>query len=182
MKTYVVKYGLISGAVLSILSAILIPLCMNGTVDFSYGMLFGYSSMVLAFMVVFFGIRKYRDDHGGTITFGKAFKVGILMALITCAVYVVAWEIVYWGFIPDFEEKYATLTIERMREKGESAAKIAEAEQQMAQFKQWYKNPIFNVGMTLMEVFPVALIMTLVSAAILRKSSPGTPTPQVATV
>jgi Protein of unknown function (DUF4199) len=176
MKSYVLTWGLISGSVLAALSAIFIPLCMSGAIDFAYGQLIGYASMVAAFMVVFYGIRKYRDDRGGSITFGQAFKVGILMALVTCAVYVVAWEIVYWGFIPDFEDKYAAIALDRARQEGASAEKIAELQRQMAQFKAWYKNPVYNVLITFVEVFPVGLVMTLISAAILRRKTPGAPT------
>ena len=111
----------------------MLPLCMNGTIDFKYSEIVGYSTMVLAFLAVFFGIRTYREKNGGgAITFGKAFKVGILITLVTCAVYVIAWEIVYWGFFPDFGDKFAAYTLEKMRADGASAAAIAKAQQKMA--------------------------------------------------
>jgi hypothetical protein len=125
--------------------------------------------MFLAFLAVFFGIRSYREKTGGAITFGKAFKVGILISLVTCAVYVVGWEIVYWGFMPDFGDRYAALTLENLRKEGATPEKIAETEKQMASFKEWYRNPLLNVAVTFMEIFPVGLIVTLVSAAILRR-------------
>ncbi|HUP58851.1 MAG TPA: DUF4199 domain-containing protein [Thermoanaerobaculia bacterium] len=84
----------------------------------------------------------------------------------------IGWEIVYWNFIPDFADKYAALTLERMRSEGVDAAKIAAAEQNMEKFKVLYKDPLFNVGITFLEVFPVGLIVTLVSAAILRRKTP----------
>src|SRR5687767_16012022 len=89
------------------MTAIMLPLCMNGTIDLRYSEIIGYSTMVLSFIMVFIGIRTYRENAGGMITFGKAFKVGILITLIACAVYVVAWEIVYYNFIPDFADRYA---------------------------------------------------------------------------
>lgn len=170
MKNIVLKFGLISGAILAAMTSIMVPLCMNGTLPFESSELLGYSIMVLSFIAVFFGIRTYRENVGnGTITFGRAFKVGILMTLITCAVYVTAWEIVYWNFLPDFGERYAALSTERLRAGGASAAEVAEHQRRMAQFQEWYKNPFFNVGMTFLEVFPVGLLVTLISAAILRK-------------
>ena len=71
-----------------------------------------------------------------------------------------------------------------MHEKGASAAEIAAMEKEMATFKENYKNPLFNVGMTFLEVFPVGLIMTLVSAAILRRKpqSPDAPATAAAAV
>jgi uncharacterized protein DUF4199 len=172
MKTIVLRFGLASGAVLSVMTALMIPMCMNQTFDNQE--IVGYTSMVLAFLLVFFGIRSYRNGAGGgTITFGKAFQVGILITLVTCAVYVVAWEIVYWGFIPDFAETYSRHVLDKLRESGATADAIAAKQAQMEQFQVWYKNPLFNVAMTFMEIFPVGLIVTLVSAAILRRRGPG---------
>jgi len=176
MKNTVIKFGLISGAILAGLSAVTMPLCLNGTIDFDHQEILGYSSMVLAFMMVFFGIRSYRENQGGgAITFGRAFKVGILISLVTCAVYVISWEIVYYNFLPNFFETYSTHVIDKMRAKGETAEAIATMQKQMATWGELYKNPLINVAMTFMEVFPVGLVVTLVSAAILRKKQAAAP-------
>lgn len=181
MKRLVLKYGLISGVILATLTAIMLPLCMNRTIDMRSSQLIGYTSMALSFIAVFFGIRAYRDgQNGGTITFGQAFKVGILITLVTCAVYVIGWEIVYWGFLPDFGDKYAALMLEEMKADGATPAALAEATANMEKFKVWYRNPFFNVGMTFLEVFPVGLIVTLVSAAILRRRTPSVTAPAAA--
>ena len=82
--------------------------------------------MVLSFLAIFFGIRTYRQNvGGGAITFGRAFKVGILITLVTCAIYVIGWEIVYWGFIPDFGDTYAAHVLEKLRAEGASAERLA---------------------------------------------------------
>ena len=178
MKKIVLTFGLIAGGILGAMMAFMVPACMNGHVDLTTSALVGYASMVLAFLAVFFGIRSYRDKSGdGTITFGRAFKVGILITLIACAIYVTAWEIIYFNFLPDFADKYAALSLDKMRAAGASAAEIAEAEKKMDDFTRLYPTPLFNIGMTFMEIFPVGLIVTLVSAAILRrKPTPGTGT------
>lgn len=179
MKNIVLKFGLIAGIPLAALTAVMVPLCIDGTLAMSHSQVIGYTAMVLAYLAVFFGIRSYREKvNGGAITFGRAFKVGILITFVTCAVYVIGWEIVYWNFLPDFEDKYAAATLKQMRADGATAEKIAEAETKLARFKELYKNPFFNVGITFLEVFPVGLIVTLVSAAILkRKVAPGPPAP-----
>ena len=170
MKRIVLRYGLISGAILIALSSISLPLSLSGKVGMSASYLLGYTTMILALIPVFFGVRHYRDQqNGGTITFGKAFQVGILIALVTCAVYVVSWEIVFWGFMPDFGDKYAALTLEKMKKDGATPAAIEKARVEMESFKQMYRNPFFNVGMTFIEVFPVGLVVSLVSAAIFRR-------------
>ena len=181
MKRIVLTFGLVSGAILGIMIASM-PLWIDKKLNMANSEIVGYTSMVLALLTVFFGIRTYRERiGGGSITFGKAFQVGILITLITCAVYVATWEIVYFNFIPDFAERYSAHMLEMMRADGASAARIAAETQNMARFKELYANPFINAGMTFMEVFPVGLIITLVSAAILRrKPSTGVPAPATA--
>jgi hypothetical protein len=175
MKTIVLRFGLLSGAVLAALGAVTLPLCMSGGIDFANQEIVGYSAMVLAYAFVFFGIRSYREGlGGGAITFGKAFQVGILITLVTCAVYIVTWEIVYHGFVPDFIDTYSAHVVDKLRADGATAEALAAKRSEMARFKELYANPLFNVAITFLEVFPVGLIVTLVSAAILRrKSGPG---------
>lgn len=177
MKNIVLKFGLISGAVLAAMTTIMVALMMSGQAGFKNSEIVGYTTMVLASLAIFFGIRTYRDGIGnGTITFGRAFKVGILIALVSSAVYVITWEIVYFNFVPDFADKYAAFSMEKMRADGASASELATAHAKMEDFKRMYKNPFFNIGMTFLEVFPVGLIVTLVSAGILRKKqTPGAP-------
>lgn len=180
MRKIVLVCGLVSGGILAAMTAIMLSLCMSGRMGFDQSEVVGYTAMILSFLLVFIGIRSYRERvGGGTITFGKAFQVGILITLVACAVYVVAWEIVYFNFVPDFAEKFAAFTVDKMRAKGATAAAIAATTQQMAEFQRLYANPLFNVAITFLEVFPVGVIVTLVSAAILRKRAAGQ-TPGVA--
>ncbi|HYC93822.1 MAG TPA: DUF4199 domain-containing protein [Thermoanaerobaculia bacterium] len=171
MKNIVLKYGLISGLILTVLCAIHWPVMINQHLPEPWGMVVGFSTMILAFTAVFFGIRAYRDKQGGELTFGRGLQVGLLIALITCAFYVIGWEIVYWNFIPDFADRYAAMTISRMQADGASAAEIAKTRAEMAQFKEMYANPIYNTAVTFMEIFPVGLIISVLSAAILRRKS-----------
>ena len=170
MKRIVLRFGIASGLILMAMTSVMLPLNMRGTIDFEYGELIGYSSMVLSFLLVFFGIRSYRDNvAGGEIGFGKAFQVGILITLITCAMYVIAWEIAYFNFFPDFLDQYSAHVLDKMRAAGESEAAIQKTTEQMATMAKYYDNVLFNSAITFMEVFPVGLIVTLVSAAILRR-------------
>jgi hypothetical protein len=174
MKKQVLTFGLICGAILGGMTAVMVPLCMNGTTTFDHAEILGYTIQVLAFLLVFFGVRSYRENvGGGTITFGKALQVGILVTLVACAVYVVSWEVVYYNFVPDFGDKYAAHMLQKMQAKGESAQAIEAAKKEMLRFKEIYKNPFYNAGITFLEVFPVGLVVTLVSAAILRKKVPA---------
>jgi hypothetical protein len=130
-------------------------------------MFVGYTTMVLSFMLVFFGIRSYRENVGeGMITFGRAFAVGILITLISSVLYVVTWEIMYFG-IPSFGERFMTMCVAHIKSSGASPEAI---QTQLNQLK-YLDNPFINAAMTFVEPFPVGLIITLVSALILRKKS-----------
>jgi hypothetical protein len=171
MKKIVLTFGLISGAIMVLMMLVTLPLI--GKVSFDRLEVFGYTSMVLSFLMVFFGIRSYRENiGGGTISFGKAMKVGLLITLISCACYVVAWEIIYFGIAPDFAEKYGNYMIEQARAAGASAQELAAQREQIESFKAMYNNPLFNVALTLLEPLPIGLPVTLISAAILRKKEP----------
>jgi len=170
MKRIVLVFGLISGAIVAGATAVMLPLCMRGILDFGASEVLGYTTMVLAFSLVFFGIRSYREEvAGGSIGFGKAFGVGLLITLVASAFYVIVWEIVYWAFIPDFLDHYSAYLIDSLRADGATPATIAAKEAEMETFAELYANPLFNVLITFMEVFPVGLLVTLVSAAILRR-------------
>jgi hypothetical protein len=169
MRKTVLTYGLISG----ILAAAL----MVATVPFidrlgRWGAIAGYTGILVAALMVFFGVRSYRDRVGeGRLTFGRGFAVGILITLITCAFYVVTWEILYFGVIPDLGDKVAAAMVEGARSSGATAEKITEVEQQARTFKRLYDNPVLSVPLVFIEPFPVGLAVTLLSAALLRRRS-----------
>jgi hypothetical protein len=139
-------------------------------IGMDHGMVIGYTTMVLAFLLVFFGIRSYRETVGnGRISFGRALAVGFLIMLIASICYVVTWEIVYFNFLHDFGDKYAAYVIEKARAAGASAEEIARQTEEMQKFKTMYENPLYNAAFTFLEPLPVGIPMTLISAAILRK-------------
>jgi hypothetical protein len=168
MKKTVLTFGFLSGGVAALMMFATVPFIDR--IGFDKGALVGYTAMVISFMFVFFGIRSYRDNVlGGRIAFGRAFGVGLLITLISCVCYVVAWQIVYDNFMPDFMDRYAAYLIEGLKAKGASAAEIGATEQQMAEFKVMYANPFVRFGLTFIEPLPVGLLITMVSAIVLRK-------------
>jgi hypothetical protein len=173
MKKTVLTFGLISGAVSALLMLSTWP--FMDRIGLDKGLYVGYTAMVLSFLLVFFGIRSYRENVGaGQITFGKAFAVGILITLISTVCYVVTWEIIYFGFNSDFCEKYTTYMVEKAKASGASQQMIEATRQQMRDMKVMLDNPLLNAAMTFLEPFPVGLVITLISAAILRKKrAPG---------
>jgi Protein of unknown function (DUF4199) len=168
MKKTVLTFGLIAGAIMAVMMFATLPFVDR--IGFDKGYVIGYTTMVVSFLMVFFGIRSYRDNvRDGKISFGKAFAVGILITVIACICYVVTWEIVYFNFLPDFIDKFAAHAIEKVRASGASQQAIDAQIQEMKEFKEWYANPLINVAFTFIEPFPVGLILTTISALILRK-------------
>src|SRR3984893_10056351 len=130
MKKTVMTFGLIGGAIMANMMVATLPFMEK--IGFNKGEIIGYTTMILAFMLVFFGIRSYRENvSGGHITFGRAFAVGILITLVACACYVLAWEILYFRFMPDFVDKYASYMIEKARASGASQQAVDAQLQQM---------------------------------------------------
>ena len=174
MKKNIIIYGLIAGIVVSIPMLITMNYISNskGNIDYDTAMVIGYASMLIAFSLVFVGIRNYKDKYnGGVISFGKAFKIGIMIVLIASTMYVLAWLIDYFFFIPDFIEQYSAHTLEQLKESGASKIEIDEQTKEMESFGRMYKNPFFNAMITYMEILPVGLIVTLISSIILKRKT-----------
>jgi hypothetical protein len=170
MKKIVLTFGFIAGAILSLMMLGTLP--FMDKVGFDKGYVIGYTSMVLAFLLVFFGIRSYRENiGGGAITFGRAFTVGILIVLIASACYVVTWEIVYFKLAPGFADRYANYVMEKLRSSGASQQAIQAKLEEMKMLKGMMDNPLTNAALSFIEPLPVGLIITLISAAILRKKA-----------
>lgn len=171
MKKTVLTFGLISGAISAATMLATIPFVDK--IGFDKGEILGYTIIVLSALMIFFGVRSYRENvGGGRLTFGRGFAVGILITLISSFCYVATWEIVYYKLMPGFTDKYAAHMVERAKASGASQQKMDEIVQQAQQFKKMYDNPVNNVALTFMEVFPIGLVVTLLSAALLRKKLP----------
>ena len=174
MKKTVLTFGVISGLISAVTMLATVPFMHKISSD--KGLIIGYTTIVLAGLLVFFGIRSYRDNvSDGKMTFARGLAVGILISLLSNCFYVATWEVVYFKFMPDFAEKYATQMVEHAKSMGASQQKIDETARQGADFARNYHNPLYNISMTFLEPFPVFLVITLVSAAILRrKTAPAT--------
>ncbi len=168
MRKIVLTFGLIAGVILS--GMMLITLPFQDRIGVGQGEIIGYTTMVLAFLMVFFGVKSYRDNvAGGRVTFGRAFKVGLMITAIASVCYVATWEVIYYKLAPDFGEKYAAYTVEKARKAGATDAEIAARMKQATEFKEMYKNPLVNIALTLLEPLPVGLVFTLVAAGVLSR-------------
>ena len=171
MKKNIFIYGLISGLIIAVLMAVNLAI-VSTSGNFDNGLLIGYASMLIAFSMIFVGIKNYRDKYnGGVISFGKAFKIGLFMTLIASTIYVIVWLIEEHFFFPDFIEKYTAHEINKLQASGISAEKLASKTKELEDAKEMYKNPALKILMTYVEILPVGLIVTLISSLILKRKT-----------
>ena len=173
MKKAVLTYGLISGAISATLLA---TVSISGNLSHnSKGMIIGYTCMVLSFLFIYPAMASYRNNEGnGTIKYGKALVIGLLITAITCTFYSITWMILCKTMFPDFMDKYAASVISQLKASGASAKEIADQAAQMDTFKQMYKNPVMMFLLTFLEPLPVGVLVSVISAFIVRMKNKTT--------
>jgi hypothetical protein len=170
MVRRVLTYGTVAGAIVGVpLSALTIA--MNGHAITSYGTLIGYTLMLIALSTVFVAIKRHRDeDLGGVIKFWPAFGLGLGISFVAGIFYVVAWETAVAITHSDFAGTYANALIEKEKAKGVTGEALAKFVAGMEQFKEQYKNPLYRLPVTFAEIFPIGVLVSLISAALLRNT------------
>src|SRR5579862_4186451 len=119
MKKIILVYGLIAGVIVGAMLMITMPLYENETLHFENGEWLGYTTMVIALSLVFFGVKSYRDNHlKGSISFWSGIKVGLLITLVASLIYALSWEITYNTMKSDFMKQYNEHAIEKMKKEG----------------------------------------------------------------
>jgi len=174
MRRYVLIFGSIAGLVLVVMMFLTMPF-MGKDVDYDTAEWLGYISMIVALSAIFIGIKSYRDkESGGFISFGNAFKVGLFITLVASVFYVAGWMLYMNTSDTNFMDNYYAQNIEKIRSSGDSEADIQARIADMQKQREAYKNPLVQVGFTFIEIFPVGLLITIISAAILKKKQEKT--------
>ncbi|MCY7350863.1 MAG: DUF4199 domain-containing protein [Cytophagaceae bacterium] len=175
MNRTILIFGLLAGTIVSALQSFAMLLAKGNRATFDWGMVIGYASMLLAFSLIFVATRSYRDRYRqGTLSFGQGFRIGLGITLIASVLYTLTWVVVYKTVYPEYPQEYRQYTLEKMRSEGKSAAEISATAKQLstvfADYDTWY----VLLGYTFLEIFPVGLLVSLLSALILkRKPAPG---------
>lgn len=134
--------------------------------------LIGYAAMLLALTMVFIGVKNYRDKNNLSVfSFKDAFLMGLYIVLVSSIIYVIGWMIYYPNFAPDFAQEYNTAQLEEYREARLTEEQIEVKKQEMEDFMALYENPIIMMGITFMEIFPIGLVVALISAVILQRKT-----------
>jgi uncharacterized protein DUF4199 len=166
MKRTIWSFGLIAGVILSVMMLITLPFeqSFEGVAE-----IVGYTTMVLAFLLIYFGIRSYRDTvGGGSVSFGRALAIGALITAVSSLCYVVTWEAIYFKFAPNMAARFDAVAIEKAK-KGATPEEIEKKTAETQRFLALYKNPFINSAITFLEPLPVGLVIALVSAGVLRR-------------
>ncbi|WP_276483382.1 DUF4199 domain-containing protein [Paraflavitalea pollutisoli] len=169
MKKLVWIFGLLSGLIVTAMMVYSSTQVYAGS-DFKGNEILGFTTIIVAFSFIYVGIKNYRDKHlGGVINFGKAFKVGLLIALIASSMYVGVWLIEYYVFMPDFVERYGECVMKNAREAGATAAELAQKEEHIASTAKIYETPLGVILMTYTEILPIGVVIALISSLILKR-------------
>ena len=170
MLKKILSYGVVAGLLVGVPLSV-ITISMSGRTMMRYGMVIGYLIMLIALSTVFVAIKRRRDtDLGGVIKFWPAFGLGLGISFIAGVLYVVSWETACSIAHLDFAGSYAKAMIAQQQAKGVSAEALSKLTAEMEQFKAQYANPLYRWPMTFAEIFPVGVLVSLVSAALLRNS------------
>ena len=168
MARIITVYGLVSGLI--IIAGIIGTIVING--DQPHGNVWlGYLIMLLGMSAIFMGVKQHRDqNNGGVIKFLPALGVGLAIALFASLAYVLVWEVYLAATDYAFMDQYIASTLEARRAEGMAPAAYAQLEAQMRQMAEAYESPLFRLPMTFAEIFPVGLLVSIVSAVLLRNS------------
>jgi hypothetical protein len=172
MSRYIALYGFIAGLIVGTpMIYFMSRLPSDPLQSPEAGLLYGYLTMLVALTAVFLGVKRYRDKVlGGAIKFMPALLLGLGISTVASILYAVAWEIslALTGF--DFASSYGKSLIEAARAKGASAAELQKVMADAAAFKRSYANPFYRFPVTFLEMFPVGVLISVISAALLRNS------------
>lgn len=169
MLRLIVRYGLIGGLIVGVpLYAMTLPSTHPGG---AWGYVAGYLTMLIGLSTIFIAIKKHRDtDLGGVIRFWPALGLGLGISFVAGIIYMLAWEAVLGFTHFDFAGTYAQSMIDAAQAKGLGGAQLAKVVAQAQEFKTEYANPFIRLPETFMEIFPVGVLISLVSAALLRNA------------
>jgi len=172
MKRTILVYGGIGGLI-TIFWVFIAMVGFGHKLDMNLGMILGYASMLVANIFLVIGVKNYRDKiNGGVITFGGAFKVGILITLLASSIYVVNWLIYDYATDSKFMASYVESMHDQLVKSGASVAKVAKHDAEMKEFSVMYRNPLFKAAVTYMEILPMGILFTLITAIVMRRKVP----------
>jgi hypothetical protein len=170
MKSIAIRNGLLAGGILVIMMTLSMILLNEENIGFRQAEILGYVTMLLAFSLIFFGVRQYSRERGA-LSFGQAFRLGIIITLVASVLYVIGWLILSNTIATDFGEQYYDYFIQQLEESGKPQEEIDRAVASYEKNKEMYKNPLVQAGVSFLEIFPIGFIVSVLTALVLRRKS-----------
>jgi len=168
MFKLILRYGLIAGVIVAVP---MLWAMLTATRDEAHlgGMLVGYLTMLVALTAVFLGVKHYRDKiKGGVIRFLPALGVGLGISLVASLIYTLSWEVSIHFSEFDFAAWWQHQMIDGAKARGATPDEIARVTKEAQDFAVLYANPLWRMPMTFIEMFPVGVLVSLITAAVLR--------------
>ena len=169
MIRLIVLYGIAGGLIVAVPMVWQMMSLEQG--EMPPGVVYGYLTMIVALTAVFLGVKHYRDKVlGGAVKFGPALLVGLGISAVASLVYVIGWEISLAFSNYEFVAIYSNSIVEAARSKGASPEELQKAIADAESFATIYRNPLYRMAITFIEMFPVGVLISLISAGLLRNS------------
>jgi hypothetical protein len=135
-----------------------------------HSLVLGYLIMFVALSMIFFGVKRYRDQElGGVIKFVPALLMGIGITVVAGVIYCLVWEVYMAATNYTFMDAYMTAYINEQKAAGVSGADLDKLVAEMTAMAERYNtDPLFRIAMTFLEIAPVGLLIAVITALILR--------------
>lgn len=170
MLRKIIGYGTVAGLIVGIASSTITATLQHHMPE-PYGLVTGYLIMLVAVSLVFVAAKHQRDvAQRGVIGLLPALGLGLGISFVASLFYVAAWELTQAITHMDFAGSYARSVIDAQEAKGVNGAALAQVTADMAAFRVNYADPLYRLPMTFAEIFPVGVLISLVSAALLSNS------------
>lgn len=177
MRRNMFVFGSVSGILAGALMGI--SLWANKSHDSTVGMVLGYAAMIIALSLIYVGVRNFRDKYNdGIISFGKAMRLALGITLIASTIYVLVWLVEYYVFVPDFMDQYAAAHIRQAKSAGLSPAELQRQLAEIDNMRAAYRNPVLVILFTYLEIVPVGVIISLLTALLLKRKQRRSPAPE----
>ena len=167
MLRTILVFGAAAGVIVAV--PLFTALAVTDPTSISHSELFGYLIMILALSLIFVAVKRLRDrEYGGIIGFGPALLAGLGISVVAGVIYVIGWEITLYLSHFAFIDSYGEAMMRQAQARGASAAELARVAAKVEAFRTQYANPLYRLPMTFIEIFPVGVLISLISAALLR--------------
>jgi Protein of unknown function (DUF4199) len=169
MKKLIIRYGMISGLMISLFMILSLALFFKDGCGDESSMYYGFGTMLVSLSLIYFAIRRFRNEKPENYKYSSALLIGLGISLICSLMYVITWEIAFNNFVPDFMDKYAAFYIQGLEKDGMAAAEIAIEKAKMDEQVVMYQKTWYRMGITFTEIFPMGLLVSLVAPIFVRK-------------